>query len=34
MEPSILAFAVSWILIFAYLLSLFRTYAELNKRLM
>ncbi|WP_082089069.1 CcmD family protein [Methanosarcina siciliae] len=34
MEPFILAFAISWILIVAYFLSLIRKYAGLNKRLM
>ncbi|WP_082098471.1 MULTISPECIES: CcmD family protein [unclassified Methanosarcina] len=34
MEPFILAFAISWILIFVYFLSLLKTYAEFNKRLM
>ncbi|MCC4769092.1 CcmD family protein [Methanosarcina sp. DH2] len=34
MEPFILAFAISWVLIFVYLLSLLKNYAEFNKRLM
>ncbi|MGV8076431.1 MAG: CcmD family protein [Methanosarcina sp.] len=34
MEPFILAFVISWLLIFAYLLLLLRTHSELNKKLM
>ncbi|MCQ1534349.1 CcmD family protein [Methanosarcina sp. KYL-1] len=34
MEPVILAFALSWLLILAYILSLFRERAKLNKKLM
>lgn len=34
MEPFILAFAISWIFIFSYLLSLLKKHAEFNKRLM